>query len=230
MKVGQPFEIEFQLTLTGPIPESGSKRLIQLVVQHITPSLTSKDPTLGPPHNTPSSSPRVSFDSLTRSLTARPSHETDNQSSPIRKLLDPIPHESADLVAQSVFRREGTHSCFPSPLSSTSASPNLTPLGSSIVRLPRLYLSHSRHDTGKTQAATAPKRDIVKTLFRYQFVALQKGFGALGSLRVFTVEDRIVKEGINDGDLPLLSHLARDSNVVRQLKEWDTISDVWVTS
>lgn len=209
MKVGQPFEIEFQLTLAGPMPESGSKRLIQVAVQHITPSLTARDPNLGPSHNTPSS-PRVSMDSLTRPLIVRPSNEIENQYSPIRKLLD------------------GTHSCFPPPFSSTSASSSLMPLGSSIVRLPLLRLSHSPDDTGRAQTATTFKRDSVKTLFRYQFVALRKGFGSLGSLRVFAVEDRIIRE--DEEELPLLSDPPRDNNVVRQLKEWDIISDVWVTS
>lgn len=220
IKVSQPFAIEFQLTLAGLLPAPGRKRLMQLVVQYVTPMTTSSN--IEPSHNTPLSSPRVSIDSQTKPFTTR-LQEVDSQS-PIRKSLNSALIESPDSTHSTL--RGGSGLCFPSPLYSASTSSCLIPLGSNVIWLPQFELFHEWDDTKGTEIEINSKL-TVKTQFRYQFIATQRGFSTIGGLRLLSVEDRIVKDDNPDGMLPLLP---QERNAAKVIKEWDVISDIWITS
>ncbi|GJJ12510.1 hypothetical protein Clacol_006753 [Clathrus columnatus] len=223
IKVGEPFHIEFQLTLSGLLPARGRKRLIQLAVQHVTSSSPPKQLPIDHSHNnTPPSSPfsRLSLDSLNKAPTIRSHQEPDdvNQASPIRGSINTVFSEPPEQIMRE-------HRRLPLPISPVSAPSNLIPLGNSIVWLSQLQLVH------KEEAIEGPEtenqyKDHVQTQFRYQFVPMRTGFGIVGSFRLLLIEDRIVDDGKTNENVPSVT---LGNNVVKQLKEWDIISDIWVT-
>jgi hypothetical protein len=128
---------------------------------------------------------------------------------------------------QLEYRQEGVHeqSNLPSPtfdgadeLGSVSGQPSVVYVGPSTFFLPPITLGTEVQSEGQSSMS----KPYVVQEFEITYVPLRKGFTSFGGLRALLVEDRIT------GDEGNSSMIGREK--ITTLKEWDTISDIWVAS
>jgi len=243
VSVGKGFKIAFTLVVSSLLPsdKQGQRLQLSLVIQHLSPLPASVlEITKSALPESSSFSPRAL--SSPGFSSPSPTYSTFNYPLAHQKLL-------AASQEQSVATRESD--------AATSSLDNITSLpppffekldeskrqrmsavafsGPSAIALPTIELQVPSSSKSKTEvdksssddqtAASWPSAKHQATLdFELEYVALQWGFATVGGLRLLLVGEKFV----GDGEEDVLSVAVRPVEV-RTLKEWNVLSEVWVS-
>ncbi|KAI0948362.1 hypothetical protein AcV7_009128 [Taiwanofungus camphoratus] len=130
-------------------------------------------------------------------------------------------------------------------------SANVVPVGSSTLFLPQFRLtppfgdvqrgfSHERNVSSSTtdseadneleDLSNASVKVVASQDFELLYMPLKTGFATIGGLRVVLVEDRMVHEEIIPDVSSADDGRRQYTTEVRILKEWDVISEAWISS
>lgn len=138
--------------------------------------------------------------------------------------------DDATTTKQLEYRQEGVHeqTNLPSPtfdgadeLGSVSSQPSVVYVGPSTFFLPPITLGAEVQSEGQSSMS----KPYVVQEFEITYVPLRKGFTSFGGLRALLVEDRVTVGTGNEGNSSMIGR-----EKITTLKEWDTISDIWVAS
>lgn len=231
IRVEEPFAITFALVLSSSVPLSNDhkRRAVRLVVQHLQPPRVSAPLLATPAPAAEASSPRLpsSGFSTPSSATATFNYALAHQkltaaSSPRQPALDGLTQRlehigiSGDTVSLPPPFFQGVDEL-------KHARSSVLFVGSSVLHLPIIELSASAV-AGHTQAdqATAVQE------FQLSYLPLQKGYTTVGGLRVLLIDDRFIGVGESLDDASQ-NERRRGPILARILKEWDIVSEVWVS-
>ncbi|KAE9407057.1 DUF974-domain-containing protein [Gymnopus androsaceus JB14] len=229
ISVGKGFKIALTLVVSSLLPsdKQGQRLQLSLVIQHLSPLPASVlEITKSALPESSSFSPRAL--SSPGFSSPSPTYSTFNYPLAHQKLL-------AASQEQSVATRESD--------AATSSLDNITSLPppffekldeskrqrmSAVLQVPSSSKSKTEVDKSSSDDQTAaswPSAKHQATLdFELEYVALQWGFATVGGLRLLLVGEKFV----GDGEEDVLSVAVRPVEV-RTLKEWNVLSEVWVS-
>ncbi|KAF9070393.1 hypothetical protein BDP27DRAFT_1323979 [Rhodocollybia butyracea] len=231
--VGRPFKVLFTLVLSSLLPsEKQQQRLrLSLVIQHLC-----FPPTIGSPVSTTlKPAPPESFSPRTLSSpgfdSPSPAYTTFNYPLAHQKLLvasqeqsttkDSLPDDASNVVPSlpppyfdkvDETKRQGTYA--------------VTFSGLSAIILPTVELEMSKPLPGTETGIVGGSAKHQATLdIELDYVALRRGFAAVGGLRLLLMSEKYV------GDSGEEDEGGANERVVdiRTLKEWNVVSEVWVS-
>ncbi|RDB21191.1 Trafficking protein particle complex subunit 13 [Hypsizygus marmoreus] len=231
IRIEKAFNISFALVLSSPtIPNKElHRRVVRLAVQHLQSprvNATSLATPMPPPETF---SPRLPSSGFSTPSSATP---TFNYALAHRKLLAASSPRHLDLYDidrdHEKTRIGGDAVPLPPPFFDSpdelkcSKFPDITFVGSSAVYLPPVELSMG--GGGRNQA----EQIVAVQDFELSYLPLQGGYATVGGLRVLVVEDSFVDVGENIAETP---RSQRSNGLIqpRVLKEWDVVSEIWVS-
>ncbi|KAF8078173.1 hypothetical protein FPV67DRAFT_1662915 [Lyophyllum atratum] len=222
IRVEKPFTIPFTLVLSTPLTlgRETPRRVIKLVVQHLQPPRIGAAALNTPAPPVEAFSPRLPSSGFSTPSSTAP---TFNYALAHQKLVAAAsPRQGAlDDLERNSRRPDGDATSLPPPYFSgpdelRSRSTSVLYIGSSALYLPAIELS-------VTKGYAADQMVAVQD-FEVSYMPTQKGFTTVGGLRVLLVEDRFMSES-DSADDTYHSGASR----ARVLKEWDVVSEVWVS-
>ncbi|GLB35170.1 putative protein of unknown function (DUF974) [Lyophyllum shimeji] len=224
IRVEKPFTIPCSLVLSAPLLQGREnlRRLVKVVVQHLRPPRVSAPSLATPAPPAEAFSPRLPSSGFSTPSSTAP---TFNYALAHQKLLAAAsPRQRAlDDLERNARRTEGDTVSLPPPYFSgldefRSPSISVLYIGSSAMHLPPIELY------AKGPHGEATDQMIAVQDFDLSYVPTQKGFATVGGLRVLLIEDRFLSESDTVDDI-----YRSGTSPARVLKEWDVISEVWVS-
>jgi trafficking protein particle complex subunit 13 len=214
--VGQPFLVQFKLTVLASPPPAGEQRILSLVVQHVRsavpdqaraglPSSAQTLPPGGP------FSPQLPSAISAASVASIHHDKTSSEASRDDDTLH-LHHSHLEQVAAPLL---------PPPYARSGASraDGITFAGPSALFLPPIQISRSDRTSGPpVETDDLKTKALVVQDFELSYVPVQKGFTTIGGLRVLLVGDKAGHgEGTEGGH--------REARILR---DWDVVGEVWV--
>ncbi|KAG5645043.1 hypothetical protein DXG03_007222 [Asterophora parasitica] len=223
-RVEKPFTIPVALVLSSPLftGQERLRRAVKLVIQHLQPPRSAVPPHPAPAPPAEAFSPRLPSSGFSTPSSSAPTFNYALAHQKLTAAAGTSPRQRAlDDLERNASRSDNKAASLPPPYFSGPEelrlwSTNVTYVGSSATYLPTIELTASDQAADQMVAV----HDIELT-----YVALQKGFATVGGLRVLLVEDRYLSEGDTADD----TYRIGGSSQARILKEWDVISEVWVS-
>ncbi|KAG6854988.1 hypothetical protein C0991_009811 [Blastosporella zonata] len=218
VRVDKPFTIPLTLVLsTSPsLGRENSRRVVKIVVQHLQPPrVITAPPISAPPPRTETFSPRLPSSGFSTPSSTAP---TFNYAIAHQKLAAVAsPRQQALNALEGVsFEDDNDATALPPPYfkgqDELKAHPTVLYAGSSTIYLPPVELAGEASQIAAVQD------------FELKYLPTQKGFATVGGLRVLLVEDKFVDGNDTDHNNPV-----GGLSQARTLKEWDVISEVWVS-
>lgn len=222
-RVEKPFTIPLTLVLSAPLTpgRDHQHRVVRLVIQHLQPPRVSVPAlaTSAPPVE--AFSPRLPSSGFSTPSSTAPNFNYALAHQKLAAVASPGQHAFELLERNSKWPDSDTPALPPPYFSGTdepkSRSTSVLFVGASAQYLPSITLSTAEHH-GAAADHTVAVHDFTLT-----YIPTQKGFATVGGLRVLLVDDRFVDEGKTHNET------YRSTAPARVLKEWDVISEVWVS-
>ncbi|KAF5386937.1 hypothetical protein D9615_001712 [Tricholomella constricta] len=225
IRVEKPFTIPFALVLSSPLSPGREKlrRAVKLVIQHLLPPRINAPPLPTPAPPAEAFSPRLPSSGFSTPSSAT---TTFNYALAHQKLVAAAsPRQRAlDVLERNSNRTDGDFAPLPPPYIGCSDELKSRPTtvlytGSSAIYLPVIELVVA------DRQGQAADQLIAVYDFQLSYVPIAKGFATVGGLRVLLTEDRFLNEGGTADD----TYRSGGTAHARVLKEWDVVSEVWVS-
>lgn len=216
--IERPFSISFGVALSTTIPpgREGLRRKVALAIQYVRPHAL---PVLGVPAvNIEAVTPNILSPGVPTPSSAAP---TFNYILAHQKILAASPRPLiTEAVNQDTNNTGNSQAVFPPPyfeqeVNGVFSSSAVVPVGPSLLFLPSVELGLSSH-----QKEGLSKGQLIQE-FEMTFVALQRGFSAVGGIRIFVVDN-----DLDEGENKRMKSQTR----TRILKEYDVVGELWVSA
>ncbi|KAG6833497.1 hypothetical protein H0H87_006069 [Tephrocybe sp. NHM501043] len=225
VRVDKPFTIPLTLVLStsSSVGRENSYRVVKIVVQHLQPPrVTIPSPISIPLPQMETFSPRLPSSGFSTPSSTAPTFNYAIAHQKLAAVASPRQQALSALEGLS-FAGDDDVTTLPLPYfkgqDELKAPPTVSYVGSSAVYLPPVELALSQPGTGTTGEIVAVQD------FHLTYIPTQKGFATVGGLRVLLVEDRFV----NGGEPTDTNNSVGGLSQPRVLKEWDVISEMWVS-
>lgn len=244
VRLEQPFDINYMLTVVGAVPKTTARRSLNLVVQHLSPAPFKVPAAVAAPAEREAPSPRLPSSGFsTPSPTMTPTRGMFNFTVAEQKLLHAAPRRQA---TWDTATKASSGVILPSPVVDRSAKtskvgvafvgPSTLELEPLVLRPPQRSFTPETTDDGPNAKVQA-----IQT-FSLTYMPQRKGFVTTGGLRILLVEDNLESEDKDSNksdvgdDVTLVdgrSHADTNHSRLREartLKEVDCVAELWVKS